>query len=1148
MFMVRKITKLLAANRGEIAIRILRAASDLGITTVAIYSKEDENSLHRFKADESYLVGEGKKPIDAYLDIEGIIEIAKDTGCDAIHPGYGFLSENLHFAQRCEDENILFVGPEVRHLDMFGDKVKAKEQALLAGIPTIPGSDGPVKSADEVTMFGAMYGYPMIIKAANGGGGRGMRIVRNADEVEDAFNRASSEAKASFGNDEVYCERYVENPKHIEVQILADKHGNLVHLFERDCSVQRRYQKVVEVAPCHSITEEMRLRICDAAVQLMKNVGYVNAGTVEFLASGDEFFFIEVNPRVQVEHTITEMVTGVDIVQSQIKVAEGYQLHSEEINVPLQKDIKINGFAIQCRITTEDPTNHFMPDTGKITAYRSSGGFGVRLDGCNGFAGSEISPFYDSLLVKVSVWGMTFEQTAQKMNRTLQEFRIRGVKTNIKFLENVVMHKDFISGNYNTSFLEKANELFQTLKDNDPGSKYLQYIGNVTVNGFPGIGIVEKPDFGKVRIPIVEKVDIPFQGTKQILDEQGPEGVVNWIKQQEKVLITDTTFRDAHQSLLATRVRTKDMLAIAEQTSQMLPNLFSMEMWGGATFDVAYRFLKEDPWERLRELRKLIPNHMFQMLLRGSNAVGYTNYPDNVIREFVKHSAESGVDVFRIFDSLNWIKNMEVAIDATRQAGKIAEATICYTADILDPSRPKYTVDYYKKMARELEAVGAHILCIKDMAGLIKPEAAYRLISELKATVDIPIHLHTHDTSGNGIMMYSKAIDAGVDIIDTALGAMSGMTSQPSMNSLYYAMAGHERQPEINIKDAEKLSYYWEDVRKYYSAFESGMMAPHSEIYVHEMPGGQYSNLQQQAIGVGLGERFEEVKEMYGTVNQMFGDIVKVTPSSKVVGDMALFMVQNNLTEEKVMASKGEISFPDSVVDMMIGNLGQPEGGWPADLQQIILNGRDYFTCRPGEKSPSVDFEAKQAELEALIGRKASKDDLMGYLMYPKVFKEYVDIQNLFGDVSLIDTPTYHHGMRLGERVSIELYKGKRVEIKLESISHAGDDGFRTLYFVLNGQTREVRIKDESIKSTVVTKLKAEAGNPKHIGASMPGVVLKVMVEAGQKVAKGQHLMVTEAMKMETTVQAPFEGVVDQVYMANGEAIQPGDLLISFAK
>ncbi len=1145
--MMKKISKLLVANRGEIAIRVMRAANDLGIDTVAVYSKEDEVSLHRFKADEAYLIGEGKKPIEAYLDIEQIIAVAKDTNCSAVHPGYGFLSENLEFAKRCEEEGLIFVGPRPVHLDMFGDKVKAKDQAILAGIPTIPGSDGPVQAAAEVADFAVKHGFPVIIKATLGGGGRGMRIVRKVDEIAEAYARAKSEAKASFGSDEVYCERFIENPKHIEVQILGDSHGNLVHLYERDCSVQRRYQKVVEVAPCQSLSDEMRKRICDAAVQLMRNVEYVNAGTVEFLVSGESFYFIEVNPRVQVEHTITEMITGIDIVQSQIMIAEGHYLHEDFIKVPVQEEITMSGYAIQCRITSEDPINNFMPDAGKITTYRAPGGFGVRLDGCNCYTGAEISPYYDSLLVKISVSGMNFEQAARKMYRGLYEFRIRGLKTNIQFLENVCIHPDFISGHYDTSFIDKAPELFNFITEKDLGTKFLSYIGNVTINGFPGIGQVEKPKY-HVRMPkeIDQHAIIP-NGTKQILDEQGPDGLVEWIKNQGKVLITDTTFRDAHQSLLATRVRTKDLLNISKQTALMMPDLFSMEVWGGATFDTSYRFLKEDPWVRLREMRQLIPNHLFQMLLRGSNAVGYSNYPDNVTRAFVSHSASAGVDIFRIFDSLNWIKGMEVAIDAVRDENKIAEAAICYTGDLLDPNRPKYNIAYYKNMAKELEACGAHILAIKDMAGLIKPEAAYRLVSELKEAVSIPIHLHTHDTSGNGIMMYARAIEAGVDIVDTALGSMAGMTSQPSMNSLYYALAGTKRRPDMTIESAESLSDYWEDVRKYYQAFESGMKSSQSEIYSHEMPGGQYSNLQQQAIGVGLGDRFGEVKKMYSTVNQMFGDIVKVTPSSKVVGDMALFMVQNNLTEEKILQSNGSISFPDSVIEMMEGYLGQPEGGWPKPIQKAILGDKKPFMKRPGELLEPVDFMAVREEISA-FKNPVTEDDVLAYIMYPKVFKDYVKITDIYGDVSLLDTPTFHHGMRLGEKLSIYVHKGKSIEVKLNSIGHVKEDGTRTLYFDMNGQSRQVRINDDSVVSTIVTKQKAEAGNLFQIGASMPGMVLKVQVEKGQTVVKGQHLIVTEAMKMETTVQAPFDGVVEQIFVSNGEVINPGDLMISFVK
>ncbi len=1138
----------MVANRGEIAIRVFRACTELNIRTVAIYSKEDSGSYHRYKADEAYLVGEGKKPIDAYLDIDGIIEIAKSTGVDAIHPGYGFLSENIHFAKRCEEEGIIFVGPKSKHLDMFGDKVKARTQAMLADIPVIPGSDGPVQRLEEVIEFGESHGFPIIIKAALGGGGRGMRIVRSIDEVSEAYDRAKSEAKAAFGSDEVYVEKFVEKPKHIEVQIIGDDHGNIIHLFERDCSVQRRHQKVVEVAPCVSISEDLRQRICDAAVKLMKNVDYVNAGTVEFLVANDKFYFIEVNPRIQVEHTITEMITGVDIVHTQIHVAEGFDLHSKKIGIPNQEDIKINGYAIQSRVTTEDPLNNFMPDTGKIMAYRSGGGFGVRLDAGNGFQGSVITPYYDSLLVKLTTWAMTFEQAAAKMVRNLQEFRIRGIKTNIPFLENVVKNQKFITGQYDTSFIDQTPELFFFPVRKDRGTKMLSYIGNVTINGFPGIEKKKRPVFDKPRIPKLSLDNQYSNGTKQILDEQGPEGVARWIKDQKEVLLTDTTFRDAHQSLLATRVRTTDFKHIAQESAKLLPNMFSFEMWGGATFDVAYRFLKEDPWERLLTLRKQIPNVLFQMLLRASNAVGYKNYPDNVIREFVKQSADAGIDVFRIFDSLNWAKGMEVAIDAVRQNGKIAEAAICYTGDISDPTRMKYNLKYYKDLAKELEQQGAHILGIKDMAGLLKPQAAYTLISELKDTIDIPIHLHTHDTSGNGIFMYAKAIEAGVDIVDVALSSMAGLTSQPSANTLYYALEGSDRKPNVNIKALEELSYYWEDVRKYYQDFESGMVSPHTEVYQHEMPGGQYSNLQQQAKAVGLGDQWDQVKDMYSRVNKMFGDIVKVTPSSKVVGDMALFMVQNDLNEEDILTKGWTLDFPDSVVELFEGYLGQPYGGFPEELQKVILKGKEAITVRPGELLEEVNLEDIKETLYKELGRQVTSFEVISYALYPKVFMEYIQMVERFGDISVLDTPTFLYGMRLGEEIEVEIEKGKTLIVKLVSVGQPQADGTRVVYFELNGQRREINIKDESIKSTVATKIKGDPKNENHISATMPGTVIKVVVEKGEKVERGDHLIITEAMKMETTVQAPFSGVVKDIYVKNGEAIQTGDLLIELSK
>lgn len=1141
---MKSIQKILVANRGEIAIRILRACNELHIKTVAIYSREDSGSYHRYKADEAYIVGVGKKPIDAYLDIEGIIKIAKEANVDAIHPGYGFLSENVDFARRCEEEGIQFIGPTSKHLDMFGDKVKAREQAVSAEIPVIPGTDGPVANLQEVEQFSETHGFPIMIKAALGGGGRGMRLVNSKEELQSAYERAKSEAKAAFGSDEVYVEKAIIKPKHIEVQIIGDTHGNIVHLYERDCSIQRRHQKVVEIAPSNSISEQLRNDICDAAVKLMKNVGYINAGTVEFLVADNQFYFIEVNPRIQVEHTITEMITGLDIVHAQIKVAEGLDLHSKEVGIPAQDKIPLFGYAIQSRVTTEDPANDFMPDTGKLMVYRSSGGFGVRLDAGNGFQGAVVTPYYDSLLVKISTWGMTFEEAAAKMDRNLREFRIRGVKTNIPFLGNVVLHEKFIKGEFDTSFIDTTPELFEFPERKDRGTKLLNYIGNVTLNGFPGVEKRTKPIFVQPDKPKVDILIPSPEGTKQILDARGADGLVKWIKEQEDVLLTDTTFRDAHQSLLATRVRSQDMLEIADETSRLMHDYFSLEMWGGATFDVAYRFLSENPWDRLEKLRKKIPNVLFQMLLRGANAVGYTNYPDNLIREFIQESASSGVDVFRIFDSLNWIKGMEVAIDEVRNSGKVAEAAICYTGDILDDSRAKYTVQYYKDMARELEATGAHILAIKDMAGLLKPQAAYRLISELKDATSLPIHLHTHDTSGNGIYLYAKAIEAGVDIIDTALGSMAGLTSQPSANSLYYAMKGSERNVRADIDSLEKLSYYWEDVRKYYVDFESGMNAPHSEIYVHEMPGGQYSNLQQQAKAVGLGDRWDEVKTMYSRVNLMFGDIVKVTPSSKVVGDMALFMVQNDLTEDNIVERGQTIDFPESVIEFFQGYLGQPHGGFPVEIQKVVLKDRTPITVRPGELLPPVDFDQLTAELTEKCGRAPSKQDVLAYALYPKVFEQYIDAVNAFGDVSVLDTPTFFYGLKLGEEIEVEIEKGKTLIVKLVSIGEPQHDGTRIIYFELNGQSRELVIQDLTVEVDGSIALKADPSNPNQIGATMPGTVLKVVVNKGSTVKRGEHLLITEAMKMETTVQAPKDGIVKEIYAKAGDAISTGDLLI----
>jgi pyruvate carboxylase len=1146
---IRSFKKVLVANRGEIAIRIFRACTELGIRTVAIYSEQDNISLHRFKADEAYIVGEGKGPIEAYLDIEGILELAKRHQVDAIHPGYGFLAENPEFATRCQEEGIVFIGPDPEHIQMFGDKVDARKMAVKAGIPVIPGTPEPVSSLQDALLFGKEHGYPIIIKAASGGGGRGMRIVRSQEELPTAIDRARSEAKSAFGNTAVYIEKYLECPKHIEVQILADRYGHAVHLYERDCSIQRRHQKVVEVAPSVSLPEDLRNQINDSALKLMKACGYSNAGTVEFLVTQDaKFYFIEVNPRIQVEHTITELITGIDIVQSQIRVAEGYALKDSEIGILQQEQITVRGFAIQCRVTTEDPARNFLPETGRLLAYRSGGGFGIRLDGGNGYPGAVITPHYDSLLVKVSTWAMNYRQAANKMLRTLKEFRIRGVKTNIPFLEKVVQHSNFLTGDYDTSFIDTTKELFEFPTRKDRGTKLLSYIGQTIVNGHPGLPQGKKPMFPAPRTPITSvKQDYP-RGTKQILDEQGPNGVVQWIRNEQRLLITDTTFRDAHQSLFATRVRTYDLEQISEATGKLAGDLFSLEMWGGATFDTTMRFLNEDPWERLRILRERIPNVLFQMLFRGANAVGYTNYPDNVIRKFVQLSAGAGIDVFRIFDSLNWLEGMRVAIDAVLESGKIAEASICYTGDILDPNRDKYSLKYYVALAKELEKAGTHILCIKDMAGLLKPYAAYELIKTLKQEISIPIHLHTHDTSGNQLAMLLKAYEAGVDIVDAAISSMSGFTSQPSINGLVSAIKGQQRETKLNERNLQELSDYWEDVREFYTGFEGGMKAPSSEVYTHEMPGGQYTNLHQQAKSVGLGERWEEVKSTYHTVNQMFGDIVKVTPSSKVVGDMALFMVQNNLTEADVLEFGDRLDFPDSVVQFFQGYVGQPPGGFPEKLRNIILKGRDFITCRPGELLEPVDFNSVKAELTEKVTRPISDYDVMSYIMYPKVFLDKEKISNEYDRISVLDTLTFFYGLRLGEEIAVDIEQGKTLIVKLISIGQIAPDGNRTIYFELNGQPREVQVRDFSAAVSVKSRPKVDISNPNEIGASMPGKVLKVMVEPGDKVKKGEHLVVTEAMKMETTIQAPFNATVKAVHIKSGDTIETGDLLVELNK
>ncbi|MEY8369938.1 pyruvate carboxylase [Aerococcaceae bacterium 50-4] len=1138
------INKVLVANRGEIAIRIFRACYELGIDTVAVYSQEDEGSVHRFKADESYLLSRDKKAVEAYLDIETIIQIAKDVNADAIHPGYGFLSENTEFARRCEEEGIKFIGPSHEILDMFGDKVKAREAAKKANIPLIPGSDGPVESLEEVVEFGKTAGYPIIIKAALGGGGRGMRVVRSEDEVAEQYRLAVSEATKAFGSGEAYVEKYVEGPKHIEVQIMADEQGNTMHLWERDCSVQRRHQKVVEVAPTVNMSMELRNRICNSARDFLDSVDYANAGTVEFLLDGEDFYFIEVNPRVQVEHTITEQITGVDIVQTQIRVAAGESL--AEIGLPAQEDLPLNGFAIQCRVTTEDPNNNFFPDTGKINTYRSPGGFGVRLDAGNGFQNTVVSPYFDSMIAKLITYGPSFEDTVSKMNRSLREYRVRGVKNNIPFLRNVVNHPVFQEGTANTIFIDNTPELFDFPKERnrDRGNKVLQYIGDISVNGFPGIE-KEKPLFETIPTPKIELMDRSGLSAKQILDRDGVQGVQEFIKNTNDLLLTDTTMRDAHQSLIATRMRTRDMVKPAKIMEDALPNLFSMEVWGGATFDAAFRFLTEDPWNRLEQLRQAMPNTLLQMLFRGSNAVGYTSYPDNTLKAFIDQAAATGIDVFRVFDSLNWTKQIEKPIQYVKDAGKIAEATMCYTGDIMNPDRSKYSLDYYVNLAKELQAMGADIIAVKDMAGLLKPQAAYALISELKDNIDVPIHLHTHDTAGNGILTYAEASRAGVDIVDVASSAFASTTSQPSMQSLYYAMEYNDRKPNINVQNAEKINQYWLGVRSYYDEFTSGLEGPETEIYETEMPGGQYTNLQQQAKSVGLGSRWNDVKKMYHDVNFLFGDIVKVTPSSKVVGDMALFMVQNDLTVEKFFAEGKKYDYPQSVIDLFKGKIGQSEGGFPQEVSDIILKGEPASTDRPGEYLDPIDFEATRQELIERLGDEDVDDkDVLSYIMYPEVFVDYRHKLERYSDISIVPTPSFFYGMKTGETVNVEIQKGKVLYIRLVQIGELDETGQRIVFFELNGQSREIIVRDANAKTTAAVRRKADHNNTNHIAATMPGTILDVQVQQGDEIEEGQLLLISEAMKMETTLKAPRKAVVKELLVANGDQVNSGDLLL----
>ena len=1140
------IKKILIANRGEIAIRISRACNELNIQTAAIYTYEDRYSLHRYKADEAYQIGEDNDPLKPYLDIQAIIKMAKYCKADAIHPGYGFLSENPEFARQCAENEIIFIGPRPDVMIALGDKITAKTVAKKAKIPIIESNEADLTSEEIALSEAKRIGFPLILKAASGGGGRGMRVVRTEEELKKAFPEAKSEAKNAFGDDTVFLEKFIERPRHIEVQIVADNHHHVMHLYERDCSVQRRFQKVVEVAPSLNLKEETRGKLYGFAVNIAKAVNYNNVGTVEFLVDSDEhIYFIEVNPRIQVEHTVTEMITGIDLIKTQIYIADGYKLTDPEIGLTDQSKVMKNGYAMQCRITTEDPSNDFKPDYGTLITYRNATGFGVRLDEGSTYPGMKISPFFDSMLVKVSTQGATLVDAARKMNRALREFRIRGVKNNIQFLENLINHPVFVEGKATVNFIQEFPELFEITNRLDRGTRVLSFLGELSLNGNPDVKNYD-PDkrLEKPLVPEYDHTSVYPKGTKDLLNEMGAEAFCSWLKSEKKIYYTDTTFRDGHQSLLATRMRTYDMLKVAEAYAKDHPQTFSMEAWGGATFDVCLRFLHEDPWIRLQKLRAAMPNILIQMLIRGCNGVGYSAYPDNLVESFVQKSWENGVDVFRIFDSLNWMENIAPCIEMVRKTGGIAEGSLCYTGDILDPKRNKYDLNYYLRLAKDLENAGSHILGVKDMSGLLKPYAAKVLIEALKDTVKIPIHLHTHDTSSLQSATYLMAIEAGVDVVDCALGALSGLTSQPNFNSIVEMMRFHERENPYDIKSLNQFSNYWESVRDYYHPFESGMKSSSAEVYQHEIPGGQYSNLKPQAIALGLGDKFEEIKERYADVNEMFGDIVKVTPSSKVVGDLAQYMVANNISKEDIFSKGEQISFPESVVSYFMGELGQPEGGFPQELQRIILKGKQALTERSGKYLPQLDLEKDFKDFKKKFGEDLPYTTYLSYKFYPKVTEDYLEMFRRYGDVDVVPTRYFLYGMKPGEETTVQIAPGKTLLIRLLSIGPADDKGMRTVFFKLNGQTRNIEVQDKTIKVTRHENRKADKTNSNHIGSPLQGMLSKVFVKKGDLVKKNQPLFMVEAMKMETNIAATADGKVVDIILSAGTLVNTDDLVL----
>ncbi len=1143
---IQRFKKILVANRGEIAIRILRAASELKLRTMAMYTFEDRYSLHRYKADEAYQIGPDDEPLKPYLDIEAIIKLAKEKGVDAIHPGYGFLSENVDFARRCREEGIAFVGPSPEAMERLGDKMAAKVLARAVDVPLIEDSQQDLDNAEIALAEAQRIGYPIMIKAASGGGGRGMRVVRNDEQLVTEYHEAKGEAKTAFGDDTVFLEKYIEEPKHIEVQILGDQQGNIVHLYERDCSVQRRFQKVVEVAPSITLKKETREKLYEYAIRLGKEVNYSCAGTVEFLVDKEEnIYFIEVNPRIQVEHTITEEITGIDLVRSQILITMGYPLAHKTIFIRNQDDVKINGFAIQCRVTTEDPQNGFKPDYGTLIAYRSASGMGIRLDAGSAFPGAKISPYFDSMLVKVTAWGRTLEGASERLHRALREFRIRGVKTNIGFLLNLLQNPTFKKGQATVGFIPAHPELLKTPNWKDRGTKLVSYLAEVNINGNADVKYHDKTKvFLKPQVPAFVKEN-PFpQGSKDRLTQLGREGFVADLKADSKIHYTDTTFRDGHQSLLATRMRTFDMLQVAESFAQKHgADVFSMEVWGGATFDVAMRFLKEDPWKRLAQLRKAMPNVLLQMLLRGSNAVGYTAYPDNLVIRFIEEAAETGVDIFRIFDSLNWVDNMATSIKTVREnTNSLAEACICYSGDITDPTKTKFTLQYYLDMAKELEDHGAHIIAIKDMAGLLKPLAAELLVSKLKETVDTPIHLHTHDTSSIQAATYLKAIEAGVDVVDVSISALSGLTSQPNFNSVVAMMQGHERENKIDLPSLNAYSAYWESVRAYYYPFETELRAGTASVYEHEIPGGQYSNLRPQARGLGLEEQFETIKANYQAANDLFGGLIKVTPSSKVVGDMAMFMTSNDLTKEDVLERGNKLAFPDSVKALMRGDLGQINGGFPKEIQQLVLKEEAPYTERPNAHMEPIDFDKELKAFQKTFGKDLGIKDLLSYLLYPKVYQDYSDFREEFGEISNLPSPAFFYGLKPNEEIMVTIAPGKTIMIRYLNSTAADDLGNRLVFFTLNGQTRSVQLRDRNLK--VERVMNRKASGDKEIGVPLQGNLSKILVKEGQEIKENAPLFIIEAMKMESTITSPVAGTVKKVHLKEKTLVQQDDLVV----